>query len=135
MNRLYGKIKEITSHEGISLVKIQTKHAILGTVLLDTPQSCGYLKIGKKITVAFKETEVAIALMDLGTISMANQLVCTIDNIQNGKILSKISLTWKDGKITSIITSNSSKRLGLKDGLEVVALIKANEISLINEED
>ena len=135
MNRLYGKISKITSHEGISLVSIQTAHVTLGTVLIDTPKGCSYLKIDKKITVAFKETEVAIALPDLGTISMANQIKCKINSVANGKVLANISLTCKDGKITSIITSSSSKRLGLKEGLEVVALIKANEISLIDEED
>lgn len=135
MNRLYGKISKITSHEGISLVNIKTSHVTLGTVLIDTPQSCNYLKIGKNITVAFKETEVAIALPNLGTISMANQINCKINSVENGKVLSNISLTCKDGEITSIITFNSSKRLELKEGLEVVALIKANEISLIDEED
>jgi molybdate transport system regulatory protein len=135
MNRLYGKISKITSHEGISLVNIKTAYVTLGTVLIDTPQSCNYLKIGKKITVAFKETEVAIALPNLGTISMANQINCKINSVVNGKVLANISLTCKDANITSIITSNSSKRLGLKEGLEIVALIKANEISLINEEN
>ncbi len=135
MNKLYGEISKVTSHEGISLVNIQTKQTTLGTVLLDTPQSCDYLKIGKKITVAFKETEVAIALLNLGDISMANQIRCKIDKVENGKVLAQISLTCNGAKITSIITSNSSKRLCLKEGLEVVALIKANEISLIDEED
>jgi len=135
MNRLIGKISKITSHEGISLVNINTTSAVLGTVLLDTPQSCDYLKIGKKITVAFKETEVAIALPNIGEISLANQLICNIEKIENGKILSKIYLTCNDSKIISIITSSSSKRLALKKDLEVIALIKANEISLINEEN
>jgi len=135
MNKLYGKISQITSHEGISLVKIKTTNVELGTVLLDTPQSCDYLKIDKKITVVFKETEVAIALPNLGTISMANQINCKISKVENGEVLAKIYLTCKDTNITSIITTNSSKRLGLKEGLEVIALIKANELSLIDGEE
>ncbi len=134
MNRLKGKITQITSHEGISLVNIQVGDSSFGTVLLDTPQSCSYLKIGKDITVAFKETEVAIALPSLGSISMANQLKCKIKSIQNGKILAKIELTCKDDILTSIITSRSSTRLGLEKDKEVIALIKANEISLIEED-
>jgi len=135
MNKLVGKISKITSHEGISLVGIQTKQATLSTVLLDTPESCSYLQIGKKITVVFKETEVAIALPNFGSISLANQMECKINSVDNGKVLAKISLTCKDTNIISIITTNSSKRLGLKDGLEVIALVKANEISLIDEEN
>ena len=134
MNKILGKISKITSHEGLSLVNIAVKSTTLGTVLLDTPKSCDYLRIGKNITVAFKETEVAIALLNVGEISLANQIPSTIVSIDEGKILTKIELTCRDTNITSIITTNSSKRLGLKDGLDVIALIKANEISLIDEE-
>ncbi len=135
MNKLIGNISKITSYEGISLVNIETPYTTLGTVVIDTPKSCSYLKVGQKITVAFKETEVAIALPNLGDISMANQLKCKIKELENGKILTKILLTCKDVQITSIITVNSSKRLHLKKDIEVIALIKANEISLINEEN
>ena len=134
MNRLKGVIKKITSHEGISLVNIQVLDTIFGTVLLDTPQSCSYLELNKSITVAFKETEVAIALPNVGEISMANQLKCTIKSIQKGKVLTQIELTCKGETLTSIITSNSSKRLNLKENDNVIALIKANEISLIEED-
>ncbi len=44
MNKLYGEISEITSYEGISLVKIKTAQATMGTVVIDTPESCDYLK-------------------------------------------------------------------------------------------
>jgi len=134
MNKLKGVIKKITSHEGISLVNIEVLDSLFGTVILDTPKTCSYLQIDKKITVAFKETEVAIALPNIGDISMANQLKCKISSIENGKILTKIELTCKDKTITSIITSNSSKRLNLEKDSTVIALIKANEISLIEED-
>ncbi|MBL0687210.1 MAG: TOBE domain-containing protein [Sulfurospirillum sp.] len=134
MNKIKGVIKKITSHQGISLVNIQILDTLFGTVLLDTPKSCNYLKIGKGITVVFKETEVVIALLNMGGISMTNQLKCKIKSIQNGKILSKIELTCKETILTSFITLNSSKRLNLKVNDNVMALIKANEISLIEED-
>ena len=133
MNKIKSKITKITSHEGVSLVNMSLCGTTFGTVVLDTPESCSYLKIDKDITVAFKETEVAIGLENLGDISMANQLPCTIKSLQNGKILAKIELTCKDETITSLITTNSSKRPNLEEGKNVIALIKANEISLIDE--
>ena len=134
MNRLQGVITKITSHEGISLVNLKVLDTTFGTVLLDTAQSCDYLRIDKHITVAFKETEVAIGLQNLGDLSMANQLKCTIISLQIGKVLTKIELTCKGETLTSIITSNSAKRLNLKVSDNVIALIKANEISLIEED-
>ena len=133
MNRLKGKITEISSYKGISLVNIQIGNSSFRTVLLDTPSSCSYLKLDKNITVAFKETEVAIGLLNVGSISMSNQIKCIVKSIQKGKILTQIGLTCKDGDITSIITSRSSSKLKLEKGKEVIALIKANEISLIEE--
>ncbi len=130
MNKLSGKISKIVSYEGISIVSVETKSTTLKAVLLDTPQSCDYLRLKQSIAVVFKETEVAIALINLGNISMANQIKCKIDSIENGKILTKISLTCRDENIVSIITTSSSKRLKLKKDLEVIALIKANELSL-----
>ena len=134
MNKLKGKISAIKSHDGISLVNIKVADTTFGTVLLDTPTSCDYLKIGKNIIVAFKETEVAIGLPNLGDLSMSNQLKCTIKSIQNGQILSHIELTCKDANLTSIITSRSALRLKLETNKEVIALIKANEISLMEED-
>jgi molybdate transport system regulatory protein len=131
MNKLFGKITNIVSYEGISIVSIQTKETTIKTILLDTPSSCDYLKLDEAITIVFKETEVAVALTNLGSISMANQIKCKIDSVKNGKILSNIHLTCGDTKIVSIITTDSSKRLRLQKGQEVIALIKANEISLM----
>jgi len=133
MNRLKGIIKKITSHEGISLVNIEVLETSFGTVVLDTAESCSYLRVEKNITVAFKETEVAIGLSNLGDLSMANQLACNIETIEIGKVLTKINLTCRGHHLSSIITSNSAKRLNLKVNDNVIALIKANEISLIEE--
>ena len=134
MNRLKGNIVEIESCDGISLVAVQTTVSLFSTVLLDTPESCHYLKLHSDITVAFKETKVAIALTNLGDISMANQIKCTIKSMKVGKILTQIELTCKGKKIVSIITTRSSLRLGLKEKKEVIALIKANEISLMERD-
>jgi molybdopterin-binding protein len=133
MNRLSGIITDITTASGISIVTIQVKDSLLSTVLLDSPETCNYLHVGEKITVAFKETEVAIGLEPLGQISMSNQIKCKIKSIENGEILAKLELLCERDIITSIITSRSSLRLNLKIGDVVIALIKANEISLMDE--
>lgn len=133
MNRLSGFITDITTESGISIVTVKVEDSLLSTVLLESPETCDYLHVKKKITVAFKETEVAIGLEPLGKISMSNQLKCKIKSIENGKILAKLELLCGPNIITSIITSRSSLRLNLKIGDVVIALIKANEISLMDE--
>ena len=132
MNKLIGEIKSIVSCKGVSLVEIQTRCGILKTILLDEPQNCEYLKKGRKITAIFKETEVAIGLLGIGDISISNQLICRVQKINYGEILTEVTLTCEGAIITSIITTNSSKKVNLKENLEVIALIKANEVSIVN---
>lgn len=64
-------------------------------------------------------------------ISAKNQFFATISAIEFHKIYSKITLKCNDSlEIFSIITTSSAKELGLKVGLEVVGIIKANWIKI-----
>lgn len=131
MNQLVGKITEIQSHEGISLVKLRTESNINFTsILLDTPETADYLKIGNSAKIIFKETEVIISKDLNPKISVQNQISCKIQSIKVGVVLSQIFLTFAGEKISSIITSNAYRQLNLSENDEIVALIKTNEISL-----
>lgn len=131
MNKLSGSITEIQSHEGMSLVKVKTPNAVVFTsIVLDTPETAGYLKVGNSVNILFKETEVIISKDLHLNISIQNQVLCTIQSINTGVLLSQVNLTSGETTIKSIITSNACKQLELKANDEVMALIKTNEISL-----
>ena len=143
MNTLNGEITNITTEQSISLVKVLAQGHLFHSLVLDAPDTSPWLKEGAPIRVLFKETEVMIALPPL-QISVRNQLPCRITAITLGAILCELTLSLNlhstpTGSLTpastirSIITRPACESLGFKENLDVIALIKTNEVSLAHD--
>jgi len=65
--------------------------------------------------------------------SIRNRLPGTIDKILSDKVVSEVVIRTKAGTVTSIITTGSVKRMNLKEGDAVFAVIKATEVSVEKE--
>lgn len=130
MNILKGNITNIHGSESLSLVKIEVGNIIFTSIIIDTPESEVYFKIGNRVNVYFKETEVIIAKNELLNISIQNKIPCTIISMKLGEILTELHLRFEEFTIKSLITTNACKTLNLKNGDAVLALIKTNEVSL-----
>ncbi len=59
--------------------------------------------------------------------SIRNRLPGTIEQIVSDKVVSEIVINTAAGPVTSIITTGSVKRMNLKKGDAVFAIIKATE--------
>jgi molybdopterin-binding protein len=68
--------------------------------------------------------------MSIDKINTRNQFKGKISNIILGDVLSEVDVATPGGTVTSVITTRSVKDLELKVGTEVVALVKATEVSL-----
>lgn len=130
MNILKGNITNIKGSESLSLVKIAVGSTTFTAIIIDTPESEDYFKIGNSVNVYFKETEVIIAKNEPLNISIQNKIICKIDSMKQGEILTELHLSFGEFNIKSIITSNAVKTLNLKNDDFVLALIKTNEVSL-----
>jgi len=130
MNKLTGTITSIQSSSEMSIVEVDVSGDVFSATVLETPVSATYLKVGKKIEIIFKETEVAIGRDLTGLISIRNRFKSRIQNIVEHSILSTIVLDYRSGPITSIISTKSTHRLNLRIGDEVEWLVKTNEVSL-----
>jgi len=62
--------------------------------------------------------------------SIRNRLPSTIEKIVSDKVVSEIVIRTAAGNVTSIITTGSVKRMDLKEGDTVFAIIKATEASI-----
>ncbi len=60
MNELAEKIIHLESSASMSLVEVDVRGEIFSSIILETPQSVAYLKIGRTVGLLFKETEVLI---------------------------------------------------------------------------
>lgn len=130
MNKLNGIISEIQSYEGLSLVKVQSGSLIFSSIVLDTSETVNYLKTANPVEIIFKETEVIVSKDLNPNISVQNRLLCIVESIKKGVVLSQLDLKIDGQIIKSIITTNACEKLNLKENDNVLALIKTNEVSL-----
>ncbi|MDB5774552.1 MAG: transporter [Herbaspirillum sp.] len=68
--------------------------------------------------------------MTIQAINVRNQFKGTIKTIIEGSVVSEVDVQTPAGIVTSVITTRSIKDLGLVVGSEVVALVKATEVSI-----
>ena len=130
MNILKGIIKEIEVNGDLSIVRASVGDSIFSTIVIDTPETASFLRIGNEVSVIFKETEVIIGVGDMSGISLRNKLRGKVLRIDSDKLLSKLLMATEVGEITSIITVNAVRQLQIEKGMEVTAMVKTNEILL-----
>jgi len=130
MNLLTGEIATIKTEGSLSLVKVMVQDCAITSIVIETPESVSYLRIGNKIKIVFKETEVVLAKAFSGAISLQNKLDCTVHSFEKEALLCKIMLNFQDTQITSVITRNAFDQLYIQEKDSVLAMIKTNEISL-----
>lgn len=130
MNSVTAKISSIQTSGSLSLVSLEAGLNKLSAILIDTPETLPFLKVGNTVKAIFKETEVAIGLSKTDSLSMRNQLPGVIKEINESELLSKVVLQIETGDISSIITTKAVHSLDLKVGIDAVAFIKTNEIML-----
>jgi len=68
--------------------------------------------------------------MSIIAINVRNQFKGRVKEIIEGSVVSEVDVETPSGIITAVITTRSVKELGLTVGSEVVALIKATEVSI-----
>lgn len=69
-------------------------------------------------------------IMGITAINVRNQFKGRIREIVRGPVLSEVDVDTPAGIVTSVITTRSIDELRLDVGSEVVALVKATEVSL-----
>ncbi len=66
-------------------------------------------------------------------LSARNQLRGTVKSVTLGNVMAEVVVDVGGNEIASAITRTSAERLGLSEGDEVVAIIKATEVVLGKE--
>jgi len=131
MNKLSGKISKIQQSGSILLVDVDVEGHGFSALIIESATQPEWLQKGNAIDLVFKETEVSLAKNLSGIISTRNRMKCTVQRIDRGALLSKVSLKFQEYTVTSAVTTRAIEALQLKIGDEVEALVKANEVSLM----
>jgi len=115
----------------MSLVDVAAGTDTFTVTLLETPEQAAYLKVGQPVTLLFKETEVSLAKNLSGLISLRNRFPTQVVSIQQGAIMSEVTLVYYGITLRSVVTSRAVDRMQLQAGDAVEALVKANDIVLM----
>jgi molybdopterin-binding protein len=126
--KLEAVITKIENVESLHIVSFDFGDTKLKMMSLDLDNS---FCVGAKVLLSVKPVCVALAKNIEGVLSYSNQIVSKVISIEEGKLLSSIKLLASKNSFESIITTTSLKRMDLVEGDEVVALIKANDLSIM----
>jgi len=138
MSRLTATLTAIDSEAHLNIVTFLCAEQKLQMVSLELHEN---VSVGKEVTLACKATSVALAKPTVevqgfcAMLSYANQLRVEVVSIEKGKLLSSVMLALGKFELESILSTESLERLGLKEGDKVIALIKANELSILKVHD
>ena len=138
MSQLRARIEHIESVENLNIVTFICAGQTLQMLSLELGEN---IQAGRSVTLACKPTAVALAKPSAqaeafsSLLSYANQLHVTIDTIHEGRLLSSILLSLGDFTLECILSADALARLQLSEGDAVIALIKANELSILEVHD
>src|SRR5574344_1984218 len=125
---MIARVKEIRTKDSLNIVEFDFNNITLKMMSLELNKD---ITIGKKVELVVKPTNIIISKNFIEDISLSNQTLAKIVAIENGELLSSISLEIGDTTFESIITKESSKRLDLQEGNIVNILIKASDLSIL----
>jgi molybdopterin-binding protein len=133
MSQLIATIENIESVDNLNIVTFICNDETLKMMSLDLNDN---IQIGKKVVLGCKPTSVALAKPTIEQqefsemLSYANQIKVQISSMDVGKLLTSVKLNFGDFTLESIVTTQSVKRMHLNERDELLALIKANELSI-----
>ncbi len=130
MNVLKGEITAIQSSKNLSSVTVDVNGIVFKVVVIETPESASYLKLGTFVRLIFKETEVVVTNHQEFLISIPNRIKGEISDLEKGKVLTKLTVTTNLGKLTSILLSEVVEKIQFEVGMPVYAMVKASEIMI-----
>ena len=125
---MIARVKDIKTIDSLNIVEFDFNNITLKMMSLELHKE---VKLESKVKLLVKPSNVIISKNYIEDISLSNQTLAKIVAIENGELLSSISLKIGDTTFESIITKESSKRLHLQEGNIVTILIKASDLSIL----
>lgn len=127
MSQFIATIKKINSFDSLNIVEFSFCNQTLKMMSLDLSKD---VQVDKRVKLSVNPSNIIIAKDFFGEISLSNQLVATINNIESGELLCSVILKIENIYIESIITKDSAERMKLKKDEQVTILIKASNLSI-----
>ncbi len=130
MSDVAATIEKIEYVDSLHLVTFRCGQVQLKMVSLELNAQ---MQVGSRVKLGCKPTAVAVArtdrVDDLETVlSYTNRIPVMIEQLEKGKLLATLNLSFGTAFLEAIVTAESVDRLALRKGVDVVALIKVTEL-------
>ena len=131
-NQFVGKIARI-KRGGVSAdvrIRLDEENEIASVVTVDSAESLG-LEAGMEVWALIKATSVMLSTDLEGRVSAENRLGGRISRIHEGEVNAEVMLALPSQKtVTSTLTLETVRRMGLKEGMPACALFQASSVIL-----
>jgi len=130
-NQLPGTVTALQPGDVMAAVKIRLDGGQELTAAITT-EAVEQLSLapGAAVRALVKSTEVSLATSRVDGLSIRNKIPGAITHLEIGEVMASVKITVDGGELTAAITREAATDLGLFVGSDVVALIKATEVSL-----
>jgi len=128
MNTIRAKITKINGIDNINLISFIVEEEEFMMMSLELNPA---LQVGSEVILGIKATTVSLAKEKNTMLSISNQFPVQITRVDNGALLSSVKFSFSGIGMESIITKSSAIRMELKPEDEVVALVKASDLSIV----
>ena len=131
-NKLQGRVSEIKSGEVMCLVTVEAQGTKV--VAAVTKQGVEELKLKQndEVTAVIKSTEVML-MKGAGqvTLSARNRFAGQVESVQKGEAMGLVTVKMGQFYLGAAITRAAIDEMGLKQGDQVTAVVKATEVMLM----
>ncbi|MGW5369250.1 TOBE domain-containing protein [Streptomyces sp. NPDC004009] len=130
-NQFPGTVTEVRPGEVMALVKVRLAggQELTAAITLEAAEQLG-LAPGSPVRALVKSTEVSLSSGRIEGLSIRNRLPGAITRLDLGEVMASVKVAVAGGELTAVITKDAAEELGLFVSSDVVALIKATEVSL-----
>ncbi len=125
-NAIKAKVTKIQNMQNLNIVHFEQEEEIFSMISLELEN----IKVDSNVLLSINPTHINISKEDNLLISCENKIKAKISHIEEGKLLSYISLCFKQEELQSLISSKKLNDLKLKCKDDVFIYINASDISI-----
>ena len=122
-----AKITQISSKDGVSFFELECLNLGINLYMLALNEASKFA-LNDEVSLNFKSSDVVLSRLRLEASSLENELKCEVVGINQGEILSIISLKCEQLCFEAIISDHALKGLNLAVGEQVFAYVKSTSI-------
>jgi len=131
-NKLQGRVSAIKAGEAMCLVTLDAQGTKIVAAVTNQGVEEMKLKQNDQVTAVIKSTEVMLMKGgDKAMFSARNRFAGQVESVQKGEAMGLVTVKMGQFHLGAVITREAIDEMGLKQGDQVTAVVKATEVMLM----